>query len=452
VQKRFTSCLEFYLKIGLCNNLGFLPQGRSFYAKSSTTFLFDTFGSIHDLEQSKFQRSNLHLALVLFTSHWGHLSIIFLWLAGNLFHVGWSGNYTIWLSNPILFTPISHSVWDPHVDSYGSNFVANSSFCGEYNWLLSIGFYSTQQIYLSTIILELFSSLMIVLAIVNETSLKRLFFTKHSVGASYSDHFLVLFGSTSIRLNFHIGVLFGFTSLLWSGHIAHVSIPLSRGLKQFLGPYSSSGMLNDISLGSWSSLYKHPDSIDHLFGSQSLSGTGILSFDCYLSTYSSSISLPDVCHHHLAIGVLLLWSSHLYKSLWNSFGHNLRDIQSISSTLSLTKWLVQSFHLQLSLSLASLSLTVAYIAQVMYCCPTYPFIGLDTITTISIYVNHIWISSFMIAGAFAHFSIFLIRDFESSRSTYCIINRLLSHRYSVTSHLSFISLWLGFHVFWDIRT
>ena len=92
------------------HNIEFYFYANSYYTKSSTTFLVDTIGSIHDLEQSKYQRSGLYLALTVFTSHWGHLAIILLWLSGTMFHIGWSGNYTVWLSNPLIFTPISHSI------------------------------------------------------------------------------------------------------------------------------------------------------------------------------------------------------------------------------------------------------------------------------------------------------------------------------------------------------
>jgi hypothetical protein len=35
---------------------------------------------------------------------------------------------------------------------------------------------------------------------------------------------------SGLRLNYHIGVLIGCTSLLWSGHLIHVAIPVSRGI------------------------------------------------------------------------------------------------------------------------------------------------------------------------------------------------------------------------------
>ena len=44
----------------------------------------------------------------------GHLAVIFLWTAGNLFHVGWQGNFEQWVLNPLKIKPIAHAIWDPH--------------------------------------------------------------------------------------------------------------------------------------------------------------------------------------------------------------------------------------------------------------------------------------------------------------------------------------------------
>ena len=142
------------------------------YKQSSTLLFIDFIGSAHDFEESCQSRSNLQIYVVLFKSHWGHLSIIFLWLAGNIFHVGWSGNYTIWHSNPIIFTPIAHSIWDPHADIIESTFTANSLFSGVYNWLLNFGFSSNHQLYAITLALETLAILSLLLGVVNDPTLK----------------------------------------------------------------------------------------------------------------------------------------------------------------------------------------------------------------------------------------------------------------------------------------
>jgi len=50
----------------------------------------------------------------IFASHFGHLAIIFLWTAGNLFHVAWQGNFEKWVSNPLK---LKHLVKVIHIQS-----------------------------------------------------------------------------------------------------------------------------------------------------------------------------------------------------------------------------------------------------------------------------------------------------------------------------------------------
>merc|ERR1712128_161762 len=67
----------------------------------------------HDLEaHDGMTEENLYQKI--FASHFGHLAIIFLWTAGNLFHVAWQGNFEQWVENPLKVKPIAHAIWDPH--------------------------------------------------------------------------------------------------------------------------------------------------------------------------------------------------------------------------------------------------------------------------------------------------------------------------------------------------
>ena len=67
----------------------------------------------HDLEaHDGMTEENLYQKI--FASHFGHLAIIFLWTAGNFFHVAWQGNFEKWVSDPLKTRPIAHAIWDPH--------------------------------------------------------------------------------------------------------------------------------------------------------------------------------------------------------------------------------------------------------------------------------------------------------------------------------------------------
>lgn len=41
----------------------------------------------------------------LFSTHFGHLAIIGLWVSGNLFHIAWQGNFEQWVADPCTCAP-----------------------------------------------------------------------------------------------------------------------------------------------------------------------------------------------------------------------------------------------------------------------------------------------------------------------------------------------------------
>ena len=83
----------------------------------------------------------------------------------------------------------------------------------------------------------------------------------------------------------------------------------------------------------------------------------------------------------------------------------------------------------------------------MYTLPSYPYISYDYVTSVALFIHHNWISSLLMVGAFAHASLFLIRDYAKHPATHQdIFTRLLYHKASPISQLSWASLFLGFHV------
>ena len=79
----------------------------------TTRRIWFSIATAHDLE-SHDDVSEEALYQKIFASHFGHLAIIFLWTAGNLFHVAWQGNFEQWILNPLKVKPIAHGIWDPH--------------------------------------------------------------------------------------------------------------------------------------------------------------------------------------------------------------------------------------------------------------------------------------------------------------------------------------------------
>ena len=79
----------------------------------TTRRIWYSIATAHDLE-SHDDVTEEALYQKIFASHFGHLAIIFLWTAGNLFHVAWQGNFEQWILNPLKVKPIAHGIWDPH--------------------------------------------------------------------------------------------------------------------------------------------------------------------------------------------------------------------------------------------------------------------------------------------------------------------------------------------------
>ena len=81
----------------------------------------------------------------------------------------------------------------------------------------------------------------------------------------------------------------------------------------------------------------------------------------------------------------------------------------------------------------------------MYSLSPYVYLPLDYTTLLALYSHHIWTSSFCLVGAMVHKILFLIRDYTSlAIFSGDLVYRLLAHKAYIISHLSWVSLWLGF--------
>jgi photosystem I P700 chlorophyll a apoprotein A2 len=81
----------------------------------------------------------------------------------------------------------------------------------------------------------------------------------------------------------------------------------------------------------------------------------------------------------------------------------------------------------------------------MYSLPPYAFIARDYTTQAALYTHHQYIAGFIMVGAFAHGAIFLIRDYDPEQNKGNVLDRVLQHKEAIISHLSWVSLFLGFH-------
>jgi photosystem I P700 chlorophyll a apoprotein A2 len=171
-----------------------------------------------------------------------------------------------------------------------------------------------------------------------------------------------------------------------------------------------------------------------------------------------SLYITDIAHHHLALGVLLILAAHLYSSLYKGLGHRLRDLAIANGTSTTTPNLVhKSLHFNLALACASLSLITSVVAQDTY--SLLPFVYISYTTTVALYVHHQYIASLLMVAALVHSSIFLVRDYSfinqldfrplpssaNFNSTLELVALILHSKGQLISHLSWVSLFLGFH-------
>jgi photosystem I P700 chlorophyll a apoprotein A2 len=403
----------------------------------------------HDLEaHDGMTEENLYQKI--FASHFGHLAVIFLWTAGNLFHVAWQGNFEKWVTNPLKTKPIAHSIWDPHFGesaikafSKGNTYPVNITYSGVYQWWYTIGFRTNQELYLGAVGLLLLSSALLFAGWLHLQP-------KFRPSLSW-------FKNNESRLNHHLSGLLGVSSLAWTGHTIHVAIPASRGVHvgwdNFLTTPPHPAGLAPFFSGNWTVYAENPDSASHVYGTAEGAGTAILTFLGGFHPQTQSLWLSDMAHHHLAIAVVFIVAGHMYRTNFG-IGHSMKEILDAhrppggrlgAGHVGLFETITNSLHMQLGLALACLGVATSLTAQHMYAITPYAFLSKDFTTEAALYTHHQYIAGFLMVGAFAHGAIFFVRDYDPELNKDNVLARMLEHKEAIISHLSWASLFLGFH-------
>ena len=163
--------------------------------------------------------------------------------------------------------------------------------------------------------------------------------------------------------------------------------------------------------------------------------------------------LTDIAHHHLAIAIVFIFAGHMYRTNWG-IGHSMKEILDAhvppkgrlgAGHRGLFETITNSLHMQLGLALASIGVATSLVAQHMYALPSYAFMAKDYVTQAALYTHHQYIAGFLMVGAFAHGAIFFVRDYDPEVNKDNVLARMLQHKEAIISHLSWVSLFLGFH-------
>lgn len=170
---------------------------------------------------------------------------------------------------------------------------------GLYEWLFTIGLRTSGDCLGSAMALTLFSLVGFIGGIV------------HGVTRRVHDPRLRWHKNLLTLATHQTGKLLGIGSLAWAGHLVHVALPGSRGIRigwlQLLTFLPSPHGLLPLLTGNWELYAEHPDRLPHVFGRlDSATGSAILTFTGSYSPRSGSLWLSDVAHHHLAVGIVAL--------------------------------------------------------------------------------------------------------------------------------------------------
>ncbi|MGK7876021.1 MAG: photosystem I core protein PsaB [Xenococcaceae cyanobacterium] len=417
------------------------PTTRRIWYGIATSHDFET----HDgmTEENLYQK--------IFASHFGHIAIIFLWTSGTLFHVAWQGNFEQWIKDPLNVRPIAHAIWDPHfgegaIDAFtqaGASNPVNIAYSGVYHWFYTIGMTTNNELYQGSVFLLILASVFLFAGWLHLQP-------KFRPSLSW-------FKNAESRLNHHLAGLFGVSSLAWTGHLVHVAIPESRGQHvgwdNFLSTPPHPAGLTPFFTGNWGVYSQNPDTASHVFGTSQGAGTAILTFLGGFHPQTESLWLTDIAHHHLAIAVIFIIAGHMYRTNFG-IGHSIKEILNAHKPPSgrlgeghtgMYDTVNNSLHFQLGLALASLGVVTSLVAQHMYSLPPYAFMAKDYTTMAALYTHHQYIAGFLMVGAFAHGAIFFVRDYDPEANKNNVLARMLEHKEAVISHLSWVSLFLGFH-------
>ncbi|CAN6458733.1 unnamed protein product [Victoria cruziana] len=195
-------------------------------------------------------------------------------------------------------------------------------------------------------------------------------------------------------------------SLAWVGHLVHVYIPESRGeyvrWNNFLDVLPYPQGLEPLFIGQWNLYAQNP-------ASSTIAFIFLVVGHMYRTNFGIGYSIKDLLEVHSHPGGRL---GHGHKGLYDTINN--------------------SIHFQL--------------AQHRYSLPAYAFIAQDFTTQVALYTHHQYIAGFIMIGAFAHGAIFFIRDYNMQQNEDNILARMLDHKEAIISHLSWASLFLGFHI------
>jgi photosystem I P700 chlorophyll a apoprotein A1 len=409
----------------------------------TTTWIWNLHANAHDFDS---QTSDLEdVSRKIFSAHFGHLAVVFVWLSGMYFHGAKFSNYEGWLADPTHIKPSAQVVW-PIVGQgilngdVGGGFHGIQITSGLFYMWRAAGFTDSYQLYCTAIGGLVMAALMLFAG----------WFHYHVKAPK-----LEWFQNAESMMNHHLSGLLGLGSLAWAGHLIHVSLPVNKLLDAGVSP-KDIPLPHEYVLDAGKMAEFFPSFSQGLTPFFTLNWgvySDFLTFKGGLNPVTGGLWLSDVAHHHLAIAVLFIIAGHMYRTNWG-IGHSMKEILEAhkgpftgEGHKGLYEVLTTSWHAQLAINLALMGSLSIIVAQHMYAMPPYPYQAIDYATQLSLFTHHMWIGGFLIVGAGAHAAIFMVRDYDPAKNVNNLLDRMLRHRDAIISHLNWVCIFLGFHSF-----
>jgi photosystem I P700 chlorophyll a apoprotein A1 len=408
----------------------------------TTTWIWDLHANVHDFDSFTNEED---AARKIFSAHFGHLGIIFIWLSGMYYHGAKFSNYTGWLADPVNIKPSAQVVWnvvgqDILNGDVGGGFQGIQITSGLFHLWRASGITTEYQLLCTAIGGLVMAGLMFFAG----------WFHYHKAAPK-----LEWFKNAESMMNHHLAGLLGLGSLSWAGHQIHVSIPinyyLDKGVPADQIPLPHEFLFNtDLMAQIFPSFSQ---GLTPFFTLNWGAYADFLTFKGGLNPQTGSLWLTDQAHHHLAIATLFIIAGHMYRTNFG-IGHSMKEIlEAHKGPLTgeghkgLYEILTSSWHAQLAVNLAMLGSLSIIVAQHMYAMPAYPYIATSYATQVWLFTHHMWIGGFCICGAAAHAGIFMVRDYDPAKNVNNLLDRMLRQRDALISHLNWVCIFLGFHSF-----
>ena len=421
----------------------------------TTTWIWNLHADAHDFD--KHSNDLQQNSRKIFSAHFAHLGVIFVWMSSFFFQGARFSNYTGWLADPTHVKPGAQQVWPV----LGQEILNGDQGAGYQGIRITSGIFQMWRGWGITTESELMA-----LAI-GALLMAAIMFNAGAFHFHVAAPKLSWFKNVNSMMNHHLAGLLGLGSLAWAGHIIHIALPTNMLIDAIDAGHPL--MLNGKVIETLTDIPPPHELCNPAVVSQIIPGLGngvsnfftlnwfaftdFLTFKGGLNPVTGSLWMTDIAHHHLAIAVLFIIAGHMYRTQWG-IGQSLKEIldgqdgfPAFKSHTGLYEFLAESRHAQLSLNLAMLGSLSIVIAQHMYSMPPYPYLGIDYPAQIGLFTHHIWIGGLFIVGAAAHGSIAMVRDYIPANHVNNVLDRILKSRDAIISHLNWVCIFLGFHSF-----